>query len=109
MSSHRFRVTEHVVPGQHIREYPAATNGDQNEVLEICLKQYTPLEWADSEPPEGALTIIGTHANAMPKVRAPGRSQRDYLLFRNSMNHFGTTSLSSPVASFTSAVSGWRM
>ena len=66
MSAHLFRVTEHAVPGQHVREWPRATNGNQNAVLRISVKQYAPIR--DREPGDGALTIIGSHANGFPKV-----------------------------------------
>ena len=66
MSSARFRVREHIVPAQHIREYPGATASTQEDVLRLHVKQYTPLHPA--ELLDGAVTVIATHANGFPKV-----------------------------------------
>ncbi|GLB14557.1 hypothetical protein AtubIFM61612_001988 [Aspergillus tubingensis] len=41
-SSSTFRVIEHTVPCQHIREYPAATRRTQEDVLHLAVKQYIP-------------------------------------------------------------------
>ncbi|RDL36932.1 uncharacterized protein BP5553_04365 [Venustampulla echinocandica] len=68
MSTSIFRITEHVVPGQHIREYPNGTRHRQEEVLKLAVKQYTPLDsggLADDDP--NAVTIIGGHANGFGK------------------------------------------
>ncbi|KAF2842281.1 alpha/beta-hydrolase [Patellaria atrata CBS 101060] len=65
MSSSLFRVKEHVIPCCHIREYPHATFDDQEEVLELAVKQYTPLDNPSPEP--GDVTIIAAHANGFPK------------------------------------------
>jgi hypothetical protein len=69
MSSDLFRVQEHVVAGQHIREYPGATRKIQEDVLNLHVKQYTPLDVG----PLGsrAVTIISAHANGFPKVTRP--------------------------------------
>lgn len=61
----RFKVTEHRIPGQHIREYPHATSTAQETPLRLVIKQYTPLDNPDPSP--GDITIIATHANAVPK------------------------------------------
>ena len=61
-----FRVIEHVVPCQHIREYPHATADAQEEVLSLSVKQYIPLD--NPHPSPGDITIIGAHANGFPKV-----------------------------------------
>lgn len=66
MSVHLFRIEEHIVPCQHIREYARATTGAQEEVLHLAVKQYTPLTNLDPVP--GDVTIIGAHANGFPKV-----------------------------------------
>lgn len=66
MSSSNFRITTHVVPGQHIREYPRALVHDQEEVLHVVVKQYVPLD--NLEPKRGDVTILGAHANGFPKV-----------------------------------------
>lgn len=65
MSSSVFRVIEHSVNAQHIREYPAATAGRQEDVLQLAVKQYVPLSNPDPKP--GDLSIIGAHANGFPK------------------------------------------
>lgn len=67
MSSNIFLVQTHVVPCQHIREYPAATSEDQEATLWLHVKQYTPQDESNLQP--GAITIIGAHANGFPKVR----------------------------------------
>ncbi|KAI9674548.1 MAG: hypothetical protein M1817_001886 [Caeruleum heppii] len=65
MSSSLFRVSEHQVPCQHIREYAAATANEQEDTLFLALKQYTP--WTNLSPKTGDVTIIGAHANGFPK------------------------------------------
>ncbi|OCK78791.1 toxin biosynthesis protein-like protein [Lepidopterella palustris CBS 459.81] len=65
MSSSFFRVDEHVLPCQHIRGYPRATANEQEEVLHLAIKQYTPL--SNLNPKPGDITIIGAHANGFPK------------------------------------------
>ena len=65
MPSSVFRVIEHSVNAQHIREYPAATAGSQEDVLQLAVKQYVPLSNPDPKP--GDLSIIGAHANGFPK------------------------------------------
>lgn len=65
MSSSPFRIVEHVVPSQHIREYPGATANGQ-ETLNLAVKQYIPLDNPNPQP--GDVTILGAHANGFPKV-----------------------------------------
>ncbi|OJJ49363.1 hypothetical protein ASPZODRAFT_1465315 [Penicilliopsis zonata CBS 506.65] len=60
-----FRVVEHTIPCQHIREYPGATANVQEDVLHLAVKQYIPLDNLD--PQSGDVTIIGAHANGFPK------------------------------------------
>ena len=67
MSHSVFSIREHVISCQHIREYPDATAEDEEEKLQLCVKQYVPLHQAKDVPP-GAITIIGAHANGFPKV-----------------------------------------
>jgi hypothetical protein len=67
MSTHVFLVQEHTVPCQHIREYPGGTANTQEDILELAVKQYTPLD--NLHPAPGDITIIGAHANGFPKVR----------------------------------------
>ncbi|KAF2496028.1 hypothetical protein BU16DRAFT_617537 [Lophium mytilinum] len=65
MSTSLFRIDEHILPGQHIRGYARATVHEQEEVLHIAIKQYTPLD--NPHPKPGDITIIGAHANGFPK------------------------------------------
>ncbi|PYI12428.1 toxin biosynthesis protein [Aspergillus sclerotiicarbonarius CBS 121057] len=60
-----FRVVEHIVECQHIREYPAATANEQEDVLNLVVKQYIPLDNPDPQP--GDVTILAAHANGFPK------------------------------------------
>lgn len=61
-----FNVKSHVLPGQYIREYPAATLENQEDALQLHINQYTPKDESSSQP--GAITIIAAHANGFPKV-----------------------------------------
>jgi hypothetical protein len=65
MSSALFKLTEHTVPCQHIRQYSNATLHSQEEKLHLAVKQYTPLNNPNPQP--GDLTIIAAHANGFPK------------------------------------------
>ncbi|KAJ9638722.1 uncharacterized protein PV06_02146 [Exophiala oligosperma] len=60
-----FHVVEHKIPCQHIREYPRALSGSQEDVLHLAVKQYIPKDNPNPQP--GDVTIIGAHANAFPK------------------------------------------
>ena len=65
MSTSSFKVQEHVLPTQYVREYPGSTLLNQEDELKIHIKQYTPLGRKGILP--GAITIIGAHANGFPK------------------------------------------
>lgn len=65
MSSQFFRLDEHTINAAHVREFPRATATHENEVLQLAIKQYTPLDNANPQP--GDITIIAAHANAFPK------------------------------------------
>jgi hypothetical protein len=67
MSSQFFRLDEHTINASHIRGFPRSTATHENEVLQLAIKQYTPLNNANPKP--GDITIIAAHANAFPKVR----------------------------------------
>jgi hypothetical protein len=67
MSASLFQITEHVIPCQHIREYPRAVKDEQG-FLQLAIKEYRPLDNLDASP--GSVTIIATHANGLPKVRS---------------------------------------
>ncbi|KAI3333862.1 prolyl aminopeptidase-like protein [Ustulina deusta] len=60
-----FEVIEHIVPAQHLREWPRATGSSQEAVLRIHIKQYRPKDNLDPQP--GDVTIIGAHGNSFPK------------------------------------------
>ena len=66
MSSEYFTIKTHVVPGQYVRHYPGATLGSQEDVLQLHVKQYTPIGH-DTIRVKG-ITVIGAHANGFPKV-----------------------------------------
>lgn len=69
-----FTVREHSIPTCHIREYPRAlASDDQEEELQLAIKQYTPKEDAGSA--KNGVTIIGAHANGFPKVLSNGLNQ----------------------------------
>ncbi|KAI0169348.1 putative toxin biosynthesis protein [Hypoxylon sp. FL1284] len=60
-----FHVKEHVVPAQHVREWPRATANSQDDVLYLSVKQYVPVDNPDPRP--GDVTILAAHANGFPK------------------------------------------
>jgi hypothetical protein len=68
MSASVFKIKEHTLESQHIRDYPRATAFSQEEVLKLAIKQYIPLDNPNPQP--GDVTIIGAHANGFPKVSA---------------------------------------
>jgi hypothetical protein len=78
MSTSNFKIKEHVVEAQHIREYARATLFSEEEVLQLAVKQYIPLE--NTNPQPGDVTIIGAHANGFPKVRISFPKFSDRLL-----------------------------
>lgn len=73
MSAAVYRIQEHTVPTSHIREYPRATIDDQEEVLHLAVKQYTP---RDSFRTKSEVTVIGAHANGFPKVKRTSPKHR---------------------------------
>lgn len=91
MTTSPFTITEYVIDGQHIREYPHATKtGD--DVMKLAVKRYTPK--SNPNPQPGDVTIIGAHGSGFPKV---GHSTNiryeglvaDVLYGRKCMNRFG--------------------
>ena len=66
MSTSHFGIKEHVINSSYIREYPGALLDDQEDTLQLHVKQYTPSDGSHLLP--GAVTVIGAHANAFPKV-----------------------------------------
>jgi hypothetical protein len=77
--SSKFRIVEHLVPCQHIREYAQATANEQEDVLQLAVKQYIPLN--NPSPKPGDITIIGAHANGF--VKACGPPLLTFQLFAN--------------------------
>lgn len=67
MAYDTFRVIEHHIPCQHVREYPHAIDGDEETELLLAVKQYVPL--TNTNPKDGDITIIGAHAIGFGKVR----------------------------------------
>ncbi|KAE8308111.1 toxin biosynthesis protein [Aspergillus transmontanensis] len=59
-----FQIIEHVIEGQHIREYPRAT-ATPDFPLKLCIKQYQPLNNLDPQP--GDVTIVAVHGTGYPK------------------------------------------
>lgn len=65
MVTSHFTITEYVIDGQHIREYPHATRtGD--DVMKLAVKRYAPK--SNPNPQLGDVTIIGAHGSGFPKV-----------------------------------------
>lgn len=64
MSHKFFKVVDHVIPCQHVREYPNVTRDEHP--LQLAVKQYVPLQNAQSS--ENAITIIAAYGNGFPKV-----------------------------------------
>lgn len=60
-----FHITEHVIEGQHIREYPRATS-TPNTPPQLCVKKYTPVD--NSNPRPGDVTIVAAQGTGYPKV-----------------------------------------
>ncbi|KAG8408406.1 hypothetical protein J3459_017817 [Metarhizium acridum] len=61
-----FRQVEHTISGSHTREYLGATANGDDDVPQLAVKQYIPLN--NPRPQPGDVTIIGAHANGFPKV-----------------------------------------
>jgi hypothetical protein len=61
-----FRVIEHVVPCQHISEYPGAKANGQADDFKLAAKQYIPFD--NPDPQTGDVTILAAHANGLTKV-----------------------------------------
>ncbi|KAF2150306.1 toxin biosynthesis protein-like protein [Myriangium duriaei CBS 260.36] len=66
MSAAYYTTTEYRVSAGHVREYAGATAGDQEAVLELAVKQYTPKKRADPLP-DNAITILACPASGFPK------------------------------------------
>lgn len=62
-----FHITEFVIDGQHIREYPRATS-TPNTPPKICIKKYTPVDNPNPRPDD--VTIVAAQGTGYPKVRS---------------------------------------
>lgn len=63
-----FSVTEHVIDGQHIHEYPRSTKtNDESVALKLAIKEYRPLHDSSSSLGSKPVTIIAAHGNGFPK------------------------------------------
>jgi hypothetical protein len=65
MSSSYFRLTKHTIETQYVRHYDHATVNGDDDVLQLCINQYTPLDNLDPRP--GDITILAAHANGIEK------------------------------------------
>ena len=65
-STFPFAVTEHVIDGQYIREYPRATVS-QDSPVKLVVKKYVPIK--NRTPQPGDVTIVGAHGGGFPKVK----------------------------------------
>ncbi|CAG8195474.1 unnamed protein product [Penicillium olsonii] len=64
MAQFPFTVSERIVDGQYIREYPRAT-ASQDARLRLAVKKYVPVD--NPHPQPGDLTIIGAPGGGFPK------------------------------------------
>lgn len=61
-----FKVIEHTIRGQNIRQRPGAVKLGYENGIRLAVKQYIP---SDSRRPQPSdVTLIGAHANSFPKV-----------------------------------------
>lgn len=60
-----FRIVEHRIPCQYIREYPRALARSQEDILHLAVKQYVPL--SNPTPSPGDITIVAATANGFTK------------------------------------------
>jgi hypothetical protein len=65
-STFPFCVTEHVIDGQYIREYPRATI-PQATSLKLVIKKYTPIDYQEPQP--GDVTLVAASGCGFPKVK----------------------------------------
>jgi hypothetical protein len=64
MSQGVFRIIEHTVPAQHVREYPTGCKTAGPD-LKLAVKEYRPRD--NPHAPLGSVTLIAAHANGCPK------------------------------------------
>ncbi|KAG7123442.1 Abhydrolase domain-containing protein mpaH like [Verticillium longisporum] len=60
-----FTITEQILPGAYIREFPHALSTSQESTLRLAVKIYTPKD--NTSPQPGDVTLIAAHANGFPK------------------------------------------
>lgn len=65
-SMSRFRVIEHTIRAQNVRERPGAVLPGYQQDVRLAVKQYVPID--NPSPQDGDVTLIGAHANGFPKV-----------------------------------------
>lgn len=65
MSTANYHVEEHVLPCSYVREYPRAVRNEEDDVLHMHIKRYTPISNVRPEPYD--VTFIAAHANGVPK------------------------------------------
>lgn len=61
-----FRVVEHTIRCQNIRERPGAVEPGNEHKLRLAVKQYIPKD--NRHLQKSDVTLIGAHANGFPKV-----------------------------------------
>ncbi|PYH91593.1 hypothetical protein BO71DRAFT_385251 [Aspergillus ellipticus CBS 707.79] len=89
MSTDNFTITEHVISGCHIREYPGSTV-NQEDVLQLHVKQYTPKNPPQPIPVD-AITFIAAHGVSLPKESY--EPLWDELLMQSTRNGFHIRSI----------------
>lgn len=95
-----FRVIEHTIRCQNIRQRPGAVKLGHEKGLRLAVKQYLPE--SDRKPQPSDVTLIGAHANSFPKVRLlpyflsflASLHHRTESTSRNFTSLFGTTCMS---------------
>lgn len=63
-----FRIIEHEVRAQNIRDRPGAVKSGHERDLRLAVKQYIPHDRMNFAPSDEDVTIIWAHANGFPKV-----------------------------------------
>ncbi|CAD6445021.1 eb35b61e-b925-473d-95b9-9afae0a23dfa [Sclerotinia trifoliorum] len=61
-----FKAIEHVIPDQHIREYPNGTKHQEEDIFQLPIKQFIPIN-SLSPVPENSLNIIWVYGSGFPK------------------------------------------
>lgn len=69
-----FRIVEHEVRAQNIRDRPGAVKSGHERDLRLAVKQYIPHD--NPSPGDEDVTIIGAHANGFPKATRAAHFKR---------------------------------